>query len=696
MGMRPRAIVRRLSAACLFAWLVAPQRVQAEEFVQWGVRAGDSCEDVSAALYGTPAHAALVARYNRVLCARGAPLREGLTLVMPRRPDQAHPARVDFVRPSVRAKPPEASWAPAATGMPLPYNAHVQTMDTGGAGVRFLDRSRIVLAERTLVIVYGSAGESPRSSTRTPMVDLELREGEVKAALRAMRGQVDEANTRPLEVDVAGGRVAALSSETVVAGRGQHATVSVFDGKARVSSGGKTVQVPALHGTRFERRKPPKPPKPLPAAPTLASKPAPIGVGIGQSAPIASAWNEVAGAKAYRVELSRDLGFDEVLVREEVDAEVRSFRAEGLPVGRYHFRVRAIDGDELLGIASTVESVALAVIEAPGASMSPDGAELRVDANGSLEVRAPSEVSVLLGGLGVGAGAMPLASHDGAILELRDGAEVRRLRIALNRAEPPASVEVSPPPVAPSAVEDAPADPLAQVDAPEPGRGPAFPLVPLSSRVDVRSYTPFARDAFGVGVTLGPAQSDGADLAGWVMASTAWGPASFDATLRTPGLAGDVASSTGGHAWLGGRVRIAEWAAGEGMQSVSPSLRIGLPAFAGAAARLDAGIALGGELGRLGYWVDLGLRPRLGGGSSRSPDAFGSYLLAGLSLDELGPFRAHVAVDAHAGFDDVRERSMTALSREVVSARDWSSCSRRSASASPVARAHSRRSSRLV
>lgn len=56
-----------------------------ERVVQWGVQRGETCEDIAAAMYGSPKHMNFLGRYNRINCQKGVSLTEGMTLVCPRR-----------------------------------------------------------------------------------------------------------------------------------------------------------------------------------------------------------------------------------------------------------------------------------------------------------------------------------------------------------------------------------------------------------------------------------------------------------------------------------------------------------------------------------------------------------------------------------------------------------------------------------
>ncbi|MBK8251624.1 MAG: FecR domain-containing protein [Polyangiaceae bacterium] len=344
---------RRL-AATLVPVLLVPQFAGAqtppatpgypEPVVQWGVQKDETCEDVAKAVYGSAKHASLVLRYNRVDCTRGKKLKEGQTLVLPASVTNVPTARLRSINPDVKSKPPGGGWGPAAAGQPLSSNSGVSTLDQGRADIEFIDRTRVFLASNTLVIIYGTASQSAVSKT-TPAA-VEVQSGEVMAGLAALRGSTVEVAVK------GGGRVSATSRETLVERKGERTTVGVYDGKANVSAGGKTVSVPTNHGTRYTGNEAPSAPRPLPPAPGWAPTTSLFVIASSAGGQIKAEWNEVKDAKAYRVELSRDEGFRDLIAREEVPGNVHSFRADKMPPGRYFVSVRAIDKEEYLGIAS--------------------------------------------------------------------------------------------------------------------------------------------------------------------------------------------------------------------------------------------------------------------------------------------------------------------------------------------------------
>src|SRR5262245_32996771 len=103
-------------AFVLAAWL-APAAARAQDYpepvIQWGVEPDTTCEDVARAVYGDPSHVRLVSRYNPGACTRGAPLKPGITLVLPARVTPTPTARIDWLRQEVRMRPAGGGWSPA-------------------------------------------------------------------------------------------------------------------------------------------------------------------------------------------------------------------------------------------------------------------------------------------------------------------------------------------------------------------------------------------------------------------------------------------------------------------------------------------------------------------------------------------------------------------------------------------------------
>jgi hypothetical protein len=552
-----------------------------EPVIQWGVQKGESCEDIAKAAYGDAKHAALVMRYNRVSCTRGAPLKAGLTLVLPAAATEQPTARIRSLAPSVRARPAGGGWADASAGQPLETKSSVQTLEEARADIQFIDRTRVFMAENTLVVIYGTAAQTNVSKAQPPPA-IELESGEVRAALAALRGD---------SVDVAahGGRVSASSRDTVIANHGDHTNVSVFDGHAKVESAGKSVVVPERFGTRFQASRPPEPPRPLPPAPAWQATPSEIVLAEPTGATIAASWKPVERARNYRLEIARDASFDELHLRAEVGADATSFRFERLPVGEWFVRVRAIDGDDFLGLASEVVHVSVVVAELGDSAGKIEGATLVVDPDVPLTLRASPGAE-----LAIGDGAfsplperLDLSKSRPARLRLRVGG--RLVELAVRYLSKPAPLS-DPDPTALQSVEVLP--PREPAPRPRALGVSAIPWAPGAAMG--RWWSPLPDSAGWVSGGLGvPFEGGGANLALRGSATTHVGPvgleASFesDDTERGPSLADVV--------WLGARARIIH--VDGGAFELGPGLRLGAPTSDGGTFHAEAGISLGARLG---------------------------------------------------------------------------------------------------
>jgi len=337
--MRELSIAIVLFAGAAFAQPPTPG--YPERVLQWTVKNGETCDEIAEALYGSATEHAMLERYNAIRCVAGQALPDGMTLVVPEKPTTLPTARLQSLKPDVRARAAGSGWSTAEPGMALYERSSVNTLEKARADILFADRTRVVLGEHTLVVIYDTAKHTDVART-PPSVELET--GEVQAGLAALRG-------KPIAVGTEGGLVSGSSRETVVRAGAKRATVSVFDGGVKVSSAGQSVDVPKHHGTSFSRGGAPSAPRPLPPAPHWTDA-------FGKSV-ITAGWDAVPNSASYRIEVARDVEFRELVLREEVPARVRAFRAEKLPPGAYFMRVRAIDRDDFMGIASTPRAVVL-------------------------------------------------------------------------------------------------------------------------------------------------------------------------------------------------------------------------------------------------------------------------------------------------------------------------------------------------
>ncbi|MCA9645718.1 MAG: FecR domain-containing protein [Polyangiaceae bacterium] len=695
--------------------------------IQWTVGEEETCGDIAVALYGASRYAYLVERYSSVDCRGGSlVLKPGLTLVVPAEVTSLATAEVRSMRPEVRAKPPGGGWQSAEPGMPLHERYSVNTREEARADIRFVDRTRIFLSEKTLVVIYGTARQS--QVARQKEVIAELDSGELQAGLAAIAG-------KRAEIGVSGGaKVSAESRDTVLRKNAEkkRTTVSVFDGKAKVRSAGKQVEVPKNYGSAFVDQQAPSTPQPLPPPPAWDAGTSPMIVmverGAAQGGLIKGAWSAIPGAVKYRVELATDPRFEELVVREEVGPEILNFRAEKMPIGRYYLRVRAIDGDDFLGIASVKREVSIVEVDASGSARLEVGKTLNVHRYQQVAFNVPKglEVRVDEGPFGPAPKLIDFGLVSPKSLSFRGRGESREQTFKVHYVDPKAALKVTQdsdgalrveasfpgiddqsvsarmkplvrvrkaylegepvtvdvasvalqadlPPKPPggsgysaklplidadqvivSVVDvdgrplgDATWDAPVSTDAPRlrlkaPMIGPSFSATGLHPAVSARMWS--AQRTSSASVYAGAASDETAQLGARVEGSTGRGSLpqlGFDAQVPSNGLGEGNPVDT--LAWLGASVEL--WQAFEGRGSMGVAARYGLPTRDGDASVVELGIALGRDLDKWSWLVNLGGRGALAEGA---PHGDGSgFVMFGADYALAAWLRAYALLDAH-------------------------------------------------
>lgn len=223
-----------------------------------------------------------------------------------------------------------------AQGDTLPEGSVIETGSDGSVTIDLADGSVLTLQRSStlrLDQMTRVAGVPAAHSTR-----LKLDSGRVETAVQPHR-------------DV--GRFEIITPVAVSAVRGTHfrdafhgdddqATTETLEGTVSVAGSTAAVPVSAGFGTRVERDQPPLPPVALLPPPDLSGLPS-----INSSATLRIAWQGVAGAKAYRVQLATDAEFHAVTADTVTSGEMASLT--DVPDGNYWLRARSIDGMGLEG-----------------------------------------------------------------------------------------------------------------------------------------------------------------------------------------------------------------------------------------------------------------------------------------------------------------------------------------------------------
>lgn len=278
-----------------------------------------------------------------------------LALVRPVHAHDGPDGTISHKHNEVRAQPaPTEQWHDAELGETLYKAGRVSTAGDSMAAVRLRDDSTVAMRQNTLLIVYGHHATH-------------------RAEVIAMEAELERGTLRARLGELEGGRAAHIASPSATSElSGGNTLIKVDDqGTARVANhgdgqtavvakrGGATKLAKGM-GVKVERGKRAAKPITLPPAPTWQGG-ARVFLSVpGQRSEVRGRWAKLEQAQGgYFVELSRDAEGTDVLAAIEVPSSAEGFEVHGLPAGRYHVRVAAIDGDQFESIPSDASELEL-------------------------------------------------------------------------------------------------------------------------------------------------------------------------------------------------------------------------------------------------------------------------------------------------------------------------------------------------
>lgn len=244
-------------------------------------------------------------------------------------------AEVVYARGQVLVRSPgEAASAPARQGQRLPAGSQVETAADSSLALKLADGTRLLVAPGSKATLE-ELREYRRANLYRSQIDLQ-------------RGSVES------KVTPSGSATVPYRVRTPVAMLGVRGTdfrahaapdrtgVEVLSGAVAAAAGAQE-RVEAGFGTYARPGTGVAAPRPLLPAPMLV----PV-TSSGADGRVEARWGPVAGAAAYRAQL---FGDDGSLLRDAL-VDTRVARWDGLEVGRYQLRVRAIDADGVEGLDS--------------------------------------------------------------------------------------------------------------------------------------------------------------------------------------------------------------------------------------------------------------------------------------------------------------------------------------------------------
>jgi hypothetical protein len=254
-------------------------------------------------------------------------------------------AEITDLSRKVEERPFPDPWEKAELGNLLKARDGIRTWENSSAKLGFEDGSDLVVSELSVVFLRNVG-------TRLEGVErksLEIVEGEADVEAAPLDDAVSDieivlggavANSRSIE----GGSAQTRARRTPSGG----AQLMVYAGAGLVASAGESVEVPPGMGTAVEAGEAPGEPE------RLLPPPQPIQPARDAALPHANptfSWAAVHGAETYTLEICRDPDCGALIARVRYRKEPR-WSADGLPLGKLYWRVRAVSPSGLDGFPS--------------------------------------------------------------------------------------------------------------------------------------------------------------------------------------------------------------------------------------------------------------------------------------------------------------------------------------------------------
>jgi hypothetical protein len=250
-------------------------------------------------------------------------------------------ATLNSIHNHVKSKRARAiAWRAAKEKMPLYDRDSIQTFSRSSAEIQFDQNNLLQMKERSIVVIRQLANDLLLGEKRSVVV---LVEGE-------LRGKITGSGQKPLYMEVTTPSATIKSQarqkanqETdfkITVNPDKSSTITVYQGKAEVLSGGKKVVVESNQATLVPLYQVPFKPVPLPKTVTLKF-PGNLRKYYYQKLPpkIRFAWDYQTESKGYRFVLARDYSFRNIVTDESL---VKPMLVHGnLNKGIYFWKVKA-------------------------------------------------------------------------------------------------------------------------------------------------------------------------------------------------------------------------------------------------------------------------------------------------------------------------------------------------------------------
>jgi murein DD-endopeptidase MepM/ murein hydrolase activator NlpD len=264
-------------------------------------------------------------------------------------------AQVTKLSRKVEAQASPIPWEDARLGDLLIERDGVRTYPKSSAEMAFLDGTRLMVTEDSLVFLQRTGGALHGVERKA----VEIVQGQADFEGRPKAGRSEAQQQAEVEIVLGSTRATARTDRSgnvqTRARRAEEggARLMAYGGEADVEAGGAKVQVPQGMGTSVAASGPPSPPEKLLPAPRALS---PAGAAEAACANPALAWEPVPDAAAYVVEVCRDAECGS-LVERAVGVAGPEWRPQALPAAELWWRVTARSRSGLDGYPGTARKL---------------------------------------------------------------------------------------------------------------------------------------------------------------------------------------------------------------------------------------------------------------------------------------------------------------------------------------------------
>jgi len=238
--------------------------------------------------------------------------------------------------------PVQTIWNDAEKNQELIEKERIRTLPSAHGEISFIDGSTLNLGENSMAIIEAMKQDLVKNTNSSSVV---LLQGDVMAYLSGQGKKSNvNINTPGVETEIRSRNFRASLDAN------QTARYANYDGEIDVKSAGGKVTVKKNEGTTIIGSEKPSQPKELLPPPEIISPKSKERI---FNTAVTIIWQPFVNAVAYKVEVSKNRSFSEIVCDTVVQREIK-YLWRASETGMYFVRVSSVDKDRLVGLYSTI------------------------------------------------------------------------------------------------------------------------------------------------------------------------------------------------------------------------------------------------------------------------------------------------------------------------------------------------------